>query len=277
MKRRDFVLGSSAVAVGQLMTPRSANAQQGSLPLVRWTRVAPMSSFLQDIVVENGFIYALAHLPIDQNNPVHRQWSVTQTTIDGQFVHQHQLPQGKYASLGLHGDAIWVHAGTYHDDTGKAQHNQMLLLTENGVEPAARLNPMVNGVLRHAGPSATASLSNNSVDLWRFEGSRLNLAASHTCASKPNRYVETIEPGVGVLSARDGSHITIVEIASGIFRDATISLPEIATAQEHSLRANISETLLGPIITEQGEKESQRANDQQDCSRPRGFGCRAAQ
>ena len=34
------------------------------------------------------------------------------------------------------------------------------------------------------------------------------------------------------------------------------------------LRANISETLLGPLITEQGENGSQRGNEEQDCSSP---------
>ena len=43
------------------------------------------------------------------------------------------------------------------------------------------------------------------------------------------------------------------------------------------LRANIIETLPGPLITEQGENGSQSGNEEEDCSRPCGFACRGAE
>ena len=44
-----------------------------------------------------------------------------------------------------------------------------------------------------------------------------------------------------------------------------------------ALSANISETLLGPLITEQGENGSQRGNEEEDCSSSCGFACRGAE
>lgn len=228
MKRRLFVLSGSGILAGGALAPVAANPNPSSLQVRRSTRVAPDNSILQDLVVENSLAYSLVR------SRTGRQWMVNVSTLGGEVVSEFRLPDGTYLSLGLDGNAVWVHALTYNDDQAVARPHTILRFEGGKGESVASLGTSFNGRFRYAGQSRLFHVHENSVNLWILDetGAR-SRGVGRVLPFRSPGHIDLLTSDLAALVPADGSLLVTVELADGASRDVPLALPEIENARAH--------------------------------------------
>ena len=222
MKRRTLFHGGIGAVAAQLVAPSGGIAQApGVREVLRTSRLfAPVAASAmeygcQDIVTVNDALIALHR---DAHN---RKTKITATNANGSVLWEHTLPQGVYLSLGTakQSTRILLHAQSYVSPDGSVGRHLGLELdpATGSLKPLGSLESPTGAPVRtyFAGDSRLVRVFADAVEFFRADGTVTLERKSRLGASNTASHVDLLSPNSLVLTARDGTRVTTVDLPSG--------------------------------------------------------------
>jgi hypothetical protein len=244
MKRRDFLLASSAAIGGGFM----ARGQSTVASPIRTARVVDPSITgrvnSQDALFDGkNLIYLYRNAaPMTPGGPVfnvplhNAPFWITATTATGKLLWSYPLPSGMYLSLGTHDGSVVLLANRYGGTAGTPTARPVLSLDS----ATGNLTPIGTqdgyGLYVYAGDSTFFRIVDGAGQIWNLGNGlvqKLSGIASPTIRKKPTA-TTFLTPATIAVVDDVGASMALISIESGAVQESTISSETITNAQAFS-------------------------------------------